>query len=974
MPSANTWTRRRTLLFMAFLFVVALLPRLAAIDRYITPDELTWVYRSVLFREALRQGQWAETLTAGHPGVTTTWLGAVSMSLQMAVQPAGRAAYEWATKMAWLAPDNAAAFQQLATFLTGGRVAAAVVNSLGLAALFPLLSRLYNRPVAVLATLLLALDPFYAGLSGLLHVDGLMTTFVALSLVSLGLVGRVGRWRMPLFSGAMAGLAILSKSPALLLLPVAALYLFMQIWWPDRKAPPASRSARFQQTVKNGAAWLGSCLLTMLVLWPALWSAPLSVFSLAGSNAGRHIEEALRPTFFLGQVAFEHGPWFYPLNLAFRLSPVVFAGLLVAALMLVVQLVRSRRLPSWPTLLLTAWIILFLVGISLAAKKFDRYALPVIPSLVILSALGWWRLRLLLMREMAGRNRSFNAGAILLLLLQALYLLRFTPYPLAAYNILLGGPPVAAQVVTVGWGEGISAGGQWLNKQEGSGAQTAAADSLPALAPFFAGQSTILDAGTLTTANTVLLSLNSKQIDPAGFARIADHSELLHTVEYGGLEQAWVFGNPNPQPQPEPVAWETPLTFGAVVQLWAADPAAGDGGLVLDVLWGLAQPAMDDYSVVVTVYDPAGNEWGRLETPLLNEVYFPPVHWEPDAQPHLRYAVNLPPAASPGEYTIQIALFAGETGERLPLRDSRGLFQGVTFSSEMVAVPIPAQPVAQDEVFVPFPSGVAWLGGDLVLLGTGVLPRAVTAGDVLPLDLFWHTPAGNLPDSTPVAWQLGNSPAIELPLSNQYPAGSWRAGETVQEKYLLPISPTLPAGTYPLTVAVCDPDCRPYEIGQVQVDATDRNFTPPEQMDVAFHARYLGVAGETLTLLGVDLPADTVATGENLPLVLHWQMGDRPVVDYTVFVHLLDAEGRIVSQSDQWPGGLPATLRAAGEVVRDEHRIELPATVPAGEYAVIIGLYTAEDGVRRPVLDAAGQPSAEDYIRLPIPISVSSPN
>ena len=59
------------------------LPRLVAIGRYVTPDEPTWVYRSIQFREALLAGDWAGTLVAGHPGVITTWLGAIGASVHI---------------------------------------------------------------------------------------------------------------------------------------------------------------------------------------------------------------------------------------------------------------------------------------------------------------------------------------------------------------------------------------------------------------------------------------------------------------------------------------------------------------------------------------------------------------------------------------------------------------------------------------------------------------------------------------------------------------------------------------------------------------------------------------------------------------------------------------------------------------------------------------------------------------------------
>ncbi len=181
-------------LFPIILLVLALLPRLVALNRYITPDELTWMYRSVQFREALSDGRWEDTLVAGHPGVTTTWLGSAAITAQLALFPDDRDTYDWLTTMAYLTPDNTAAFDRLANFLSGARLAVALTNALGLVAIYYLVAHFWNATLAILVTLLLALDPFVAGLSGLLHVDGLSTTWVTLSLLLLlPAVSRPGR-------------------------------------------------------------------------------------------------------------------------------------------------------------------------------------------------------------------------------------------------------------------------------------------------------------------------------------------------------------------------------------------------------------------------------------------------------------------------------------------------------------------------------------------------------------------------------------------------------------------------------------------------------------------------------------------------------------------------------------------------------------------------------------------------------------
>jgi hypothetical protein len=60
-----------------------------------------------------------------------------------------------------------------------------------------------------------------------------------------------------------------------------------------------------------------------------------------------------------------------------------------------------------------------------------------------------------------------------------------------------------------------------------------------------------------------------------------------------------------------------------------------------------------------------------------------------------------------------------------------------------------------------------------------------------------------------------------------------------------------------------------------------------------------------------------------------------------VFVHLLDADGRLVAQHDGPPmeGRYPATAWLPGDVVPDVHRITLGPDTPAGTYQLQVGMY-----------------------------------
>ncbi len=66
-------------IFLIFLVLLTLLPRLLSLTLHWSSDESLWMRRSRNFVIALEQGKFEDTFTAYHPGVTTTWLGGASI-------------------------------------------------------------------------------------------------------------------------------------------------------------------------------------------------------------------------------------------------------------------------------------------------------------------------------------------------------------------------------------------------------------------------------------------------------------------------------------------------------------------------------------------------------------------------------------------------------------------------------------------------------------------------------------------------------------------------------------------------------------------------------------------------------------------------------------------------------------------------------------------------------------------------------
>jgi len=99
-----------------------------------------------------------------------------------------------------------------------------------------------------------------------------------------------------------------------------------------------------------------------------------------------------------------------------------------------------------------------------------------------------------------------------------------------------------------------------------------------------------------------------------------------------------------------------------------------------------------------------------------------------------------------------------------------------------------------------------------------------------------------------------------------------------------------------------------------------------------------------------------------VPLGLAWQ-APRPLTQrYTVFVHLLDEQGRRWAGRDQEPlgGSEPTTGWPAGRTIEDRSALVLPDDIPPGEYTLVVGLYPSGNPPQRLTLKgAAGNPPSQ---------------
>jgi hypothetical protein len=450
-----------------FVFLAALSLRGLALDRFVTPDEPAWLGRSAAFYHALVKRDFAATFQHSHPGVTATWAGALAFRWRY---PALASESEAKTVKNWQKVDlflRQQGYHPLA-LLAAARFFMVLGSALALGAAAFFAARLIGVWPALLGFLFICLDPFHLGLTRLLHLDGLLGSLMVLAALAFMAYLFAGRRAIDLLvAGLAAGLALLTKTPSLFLLPffvLAALFDLSQRW--------ESAGSRW-----GASLWLAAwpvmvagliAIIVFIIAWPAMWVDPAGTLFQMFAQAASYAEEGhASPIFFNGQVYTGDPGWnFYPLATLWRSTPAALAGLGLA-----LAAIACRWKPfDQPTsrqaaLLLGLYAVFFGLMMSLGAKKFDRYLLPAFLPLDLLAGAGWaglgWRL---------WRSTNTQIGrpaAVLILALavssQAFLAIQTHPYYLSYYNPLLGGSRRAAQVMMIGWGEGLDQAGRYLD-------------------------------------------------------------------------------------------------------------------------------------------------------------------------------------------------------------------------------------------------------------------------------------------------------------------------------------------------------------------------------------------------------------------------------------------------------------------------------------------------------------------------------
>lgn len=115
--------------------------------------------------------------------------------------------------------------------------------------------------------------------------------------------------------------------------------------------------------------------------------------------------------------------------------------------------------------------------------------------------------------------------------------------------------------------------------------------------------------------------------------------------------------------------------------------------------------------------------------------------------------------------------------------------------------------------------------------------------------------------------------------------------------------------------------------------------------------------GNRLKLLAYSISQRRVIPGESLQLTLYWQSLAPMDDNYSIGIHVLDTNQKVVGARDSYPGRglLPTTLMYPGQVIRDEYWVPVAADSAPGIARIQIDLYSRETKTNLPAHDPLGQ-------------------
>ena len=549
------------LLLALCLFTLVSVPRLLSLDAHWSSDEARWLHRSAQFISAVNQGHFSETLIAYHPGVMTMWIAGLRIFWGPAsVDVVNLSLARWF----------------IGVFVWGG---------IGVACL--LVYKLFGGWVALGSFISLAFSPLFLAQTRRVHTDALATVFILLTVLLLLLYcENRGRTRYLIFSGITFGLAVLSKSYALVLLLWVPFCLFLF-------RPVQQKSSRdFSIHITEVLCFLNCTSLTIIAIWPVFWThlfgimgscllcltfvlicvlknehCPSTLIGIAGTGLVLVGICAIQTVwlifdrvgwavttphevehFFFGKVIHDPGWLFYPFVLTINSTPLMLPLIFIGCVFLWRHRKHSAKTAKHFKLVfaLVTVSVLFMVCLSLTSKKFSRYLLPVFSILEILAAVGFvellrWSYKHFRMKMPVVKQAVTGFACLCFFLIQVLPVLMLHPYYGTYYNLCWKVADIT-KIISVGDASGLDIAAHYLNQKPNAHRMQVQVSPLAtgSIKYYFRGHTYRTDRQTNQSPDYEVVYIRDAQIGWVPQTGTLN-GELEAVITLNGIDHVWIY-------------------------------------------------------------------------------------------------------------------------------------------------------------------------------------------------------------------------------------------------------------------------------------------------------------------------------------------------------------------------------------------------------------------------------------------------
>ncbi|HEY2986877.1 MAG TPA: glycosyl transferase, partial [Candidatus Binatia bacterium] len=292
------------------------------------------------------------------------------------------------------------------------------------------------------------------------------------------------------------------------------------------------------------------------------------------------------------------------------------------------------------------------------------------PALDILAAVGLTSIldfRFWIFDSLKAKIGNSKIGWSVVVLLLAANLAWYHPYELAYYNPLLGGGPVAARMIPVGWGEGYEQAGTFIAAQPDGCARPVAAWLERLLQPYICSKAVTPERARAVNANYVVVYIDEIQRNQssAPVSQLIGAATPLHTVRLHGIDYASVY-----QIAP-PIKYPVDVDFGPALRLsgYDVDVSGLRASAILTVrlTWHVRAPVTEDLNLLVRVLGGAGDRVGEIDASP-GEARVPTSAWQVGRYMTSSQTISVPGNLKPGAYWIALNLYNRRDSTRVPMR------------------------------------------------------------------------------------------------------------------------------------------------------------------------------------------------------------------------------------------------------------------------------------------------------------------